>query len=470
MECGELYTSTGQMCNLQRFHVGSHESHTVDGLGKVVGVFRWQFSPAKPTLMERALNLLDGNPPRHIWHCGEVYEPMGTICELPFGHVDRWHVGHGLTWADKQCGVKSPDLSVECLLGRDHYGLHYNAVEQRTWNDNQVKEKPVEDDLKMCKNKRCGRYQILIQAPGRRYCSSCSAKLKNSWGHSNDSDNPPLLDPGPDTPPTNGMRGKAQLQLIKPSAGGAITATDPVPANLTNGKLEPLSWNEFKGNTESYVQYRLDFQAGKITDNEPFQLMKHSNRGPATNTPPLKNDTFTCESADVSGCPVIGGKYKDARLIRIPHEMYRNWIWLALYFNTEWIAYLRGAQDEASKIWTISDMYFPKQKANGAHVDAEDGQIQEGTIGSVHSHVNMGAFFSGEDEKHFNHPVEIVVNRKGELAMCVRMVLDCGKFSRIKTECVLIGTETAVALATDLESKLTKQHTQSSSGYYHGMH
>ena len=152
---------------------------------------------------------------------------------------------------------------------------------------------------------------------------------------------------------------------------------------------------------------------------------------------PKVNDTWTCSVAETKGCPIVGKPE-----VRMPVEMYRAWTELAQDFDTEWMAYLQGTFDAATGKGEIVGMYFPPQSASGAHVEMPDEsfRVLPGTIGAVHSHVKMQAFFSGTDEAHANWPVEIVINAKGESAMRARVKLECGRFSRVDGTIMLVGT------------------------------
>lgn len=164
------------------------------------------------------------------------------------------------------------------------------------------------------------------------------------------------------------------------------------------------------------------------------------------------SDTFHCPS-DLSGCP-IASKAK----VNIPVEMFNKWVFLARKLDTEWIAYLLG-KETAENEYEITDMYFPKQKANGVHCEAEDGEIQEGTIAAVHSHVGMKAFFSTEDERHFNHPVELVVNRSGDILGNGRTKLECGRWHRGPASIRLTGCEGDLAMEKELREKVSPEKT-----------
>jgi proteasome lid subunit RPN8/RPN11 len=183
------------------------------------------------------------------------------------------------------------------------------------------------------------------------------------------------------------------------------------------------------------------------------------------------SDTFTCaEGLEISnlatdgkgGCP-IAAKGR----VEMPHNMFRNWVYLASKYDVEWIAYLIGHQRPEDGCWIITDMYFPKQRCQGAHVEViGDDQVRPNTIGSVHSHVAMDAFFSKEDIDHFNHPVELVVNRHSKLCSAILQKLECGRFTRIAAPVYLTGgSEEQVALETALNEQMSRPSSSSSHNY-----
>lgn len=179
------------------------------------------------------------------------------------------------------------------------------------------------------------------------------------------------------------------------------------------------------------------------------------------------NDTFRCPD-DLTTCPVA-----PTPKVQIPMEMFNQWIFLAGQLTTEWIALLDGVLVEGEEnTYEITKMYFPKQKATGAHVEAEDGEesrlLQENNIpgtafvAAVHSHVGMSVFFSGEDHAHFNHTIELVINNKAEIKAVGRVKLECGRFHRSEADIEFTACANEIALQEELESKLTEQK-----GYYY---
>lgn len=286
-----------------------------------------------------------------------------------------------------------------------------------------------ERHIKECRNKRCPRMNVRIYAPERRYCSTCQAKLKLASWRSQDS--PPIHDLGGDSP-SNG-NGAASIVI--------------------------LAFHEHKGDWASYTHYLTEMGVTedaysvnqKILEARRSKAALSSKVTTLVHTPPKPSDTFTCDP-DIKGCPIAA---KPA--VEIPHTMFYKWVYLALAFKTEWIAYLKGHQRPEDGVWIITEMYFPVQKANGAHVDVVgDDQVLEGTIGSVHSHVGMSTFFSNEDELHFNHPVELVVNNRGDISASIRSLLDCKRYSRANASVLLLGNEDEVAARDHLNSKLTQ--------------
>jgi hypothetical protein len=111
---------------------------------------------------------------------------------------------------------------------------------------------------------------------------------------------------------------------------------------------------------------------------------------------------------------------------------------MAMAVDTEWLAYLTGEQD--GNVIVIDGMYFPDQRVTGAHCEAVDGyELRPRTIGTVHSHVRMAAFWSQEDKAHWNHPAEIVINARGESKAVIYSKLDCGRMSRVDAKIQVTG-------------------------------
>ena len=170
---------------------------------------------------------------------------------------------------------------------------------------------------------------------------------------------------------------------------------------------------------------------------------------PSYYTPKPDHD-WTCTVADTVGCPIATAQ------VEMPVEMYQACTELAGEFATEWIAFLKGDLNQAGGRARITSMYFPPQSASGAHVEVPDETFrpEPGTIGAIHSHNTMGAFWSKTDEDHANWPIEIVINAKGESKMRMRVKLECGRWSRIDGKIVLTGIKAADAYRENLKAAL----------------
>lgn len=164
---------------------------------------------------------------------------------------------------------------------------------------------------------------------------------------------------------------------------------------------------------------------------------------------PEPETTWTCAPDEVNGCPIV----KEPEVF-VPYAMFRLWVEMAWRIDTEWLAYLTGEQTERGL--EVGDMYFPAQTVGGAHVDTVDElvEIRPGTIGKVHSHAQMKAFFSAQDEAHQNWPVELVVNAKGDVAARQRVQLGCGKWSRVDSKVLLVGTQEATAKVAEVKAAI----------------
>lgn len=151
---------------------------------------------------------------------------------------------------------------------------------------------------------------------------------------------------------------------------------------------------------------------------------------------------FRVVSTDITegNCPVA-----KIPKVYVATRVWNEWISLADDYNTEWLAYLTGqfVIDDKGPRYEIKKMYFPPQVAHASHVDVDDdfSAYLPNTIGAIHSHVQMGVFFSGEDLRHSNWPVEIVVNGKGEYKCMIRHQLECGKWIKNYSEILTVGDQ-----------------------------
>lgn len=101
--------------------------------------------------------------------------------------------------------------------------------------------------------------------------------------------------------------------------------------------------------------------------------------------------------------------------------------------ETEWQALLIGEERENNVVY-MHDYYIPKQTVTSANVTNDEcfevERIREmGIVGGIHSHGNMGVFFSKTDHDCTNtSPIKnnIVVNNKFEFKALKALTLPCG--------------------------------------------
>mgnify|MGYP001585221071 CR=1 FL=1 len=131
---------------------------------------------------------------------------------------------------------------------------------------------------------------------------------------------------------------------------------------------------------------------------------------------------------DHTQCPGIAGEIqlKPKAFGKIQQLMHH-------FTSSEWLAYLSGRWDGKSDIIVVDDIMVPEQVAGASSVQEVKEAPPHGTIGVIHSHVQMGAFFSGTDTHYINdnHDISIVVSKKtGDTQLSfksvVRKTVACG--------------------------------------------
>ena len=171
------------------------------------------------------------------------------------------------------------------------------------------------------------------------------------------------------------------------------------------------------------------------------------------------SDTFTCSVDGVSAC----SKAPQVDIL-FDSRLWQSIVGLCERFNTEWMAYLIGQKD-ANGDYVIAKLVFPEQTAGGAHVKREvdpEFKPEPNTVGVIHSHVAMQAFFSSTDKAHANWPVEIVVNRKGEYEVSTRVQLPCGESMRRSSRVMLLTGGQLDSMEATLKEALRKGEEKAS--------
>lgn len=213
---------------------------------------------------------------------------------------------------------------------------------------------------------------------------------------------------------------------------------------------------ELQGRDGYTGETRKDYYMGKNKKNDPFTFTTyHSSPG---NSPGKEDGVFKCEESGelTEKCPIA-----KAPKVYIDAGMWAIFIEATKVYNTEWIALLIGelkaGTEGKEEAYYISKFYFPPQVASGSHVEVPTGiRPKPGTIGAIHSHVDMGVFFSQTDKDHSNWPVEIVINRKAQVEVIARHKLRCGEYAKSKTEVWLTGSALPTAVRDEIDKAFVK--------------
>jgi len=145
------------------------------------------------------------------------------------------------------------------------------------------------------------------------------------------------------------------------------------------------------------------------------------------------DDVFYCDEVEevTRACPI----YKGRPTLSISPTLLSSLIGLAGRMREEWLAYLKGRYSVRTGRGRITSVYFPPQEVSAAHCEPDNHyRPRRGTIGVIHSHAEMEAFFSTTDVKHMNWPVEIVINSRAEYQLMARVRLRCGEIARVEGE------------------------------------
>ncbi len=132
-------------------------------------------------------------------------------------------------------------------------------------------------------------------------------------------------------------------------------------------------------------------------------------------------------------CPHIVNR--ETPKIIVPYEIWHQIMALTKEIDTEWLGYLGGSLLQDGN-WKVVDIKVPKQEVTGGSVKPTDTLQAEGV---VHSHVDMGCFFSSCDDAYLNenHGFGIVVNKKEANKAVIRVDLPCGAMSIIEADVVI---------------------------------
>lgn len=135
--------------------------------------------------------------------------------------------------------------------------------------------------------------------------------------------------------------------------------------------------------------------------------------------------------------------YKDKIVeptVHLPLNVYLAIRQLCGDIKVEWQMFLIGEVD--GDLYSVTSYFIPKQVVTASSVEDEDNlpvswYKENNVIGTLHSHGNMGVFFSGTDDtNNQNSPVacHVVVNNADDYVACVRKKLPCGMEAFVKCD------------------------------------
>lgn len=167
----------------------------------------------------------------------------------------------------------------------------------------------------------------------------------------------------------------------------------------------------------------------------------------------VKEWAFTNESVKEDTCKCID-ETSEALLTEKAYRQIKTLC--AKYPELEWGAGLIGKQDDKGN-WTIDEIKLFEQEVRGAFVELTDAGNAEmaktKTIGWIHSHNTMEAFFSKTDIDNAMQVdgISIVVNDKSKFASKIRRKVACGSIILTDLELKLeIGYENEIAEASNI--------------------
>jgi len=120
-------------------------------------------------------------------------------------------------------------------------------------------------------------------------------------------------------------------------------------------------------------------------------------------------------------------------VLKIPWNIFSQWLYISQHM---------GSKEWGAVFWvkdsTIADFKIPKQQVSSAECEfAED----LGGDGIIHSHHDMGAFHSSQDDRHARNLYEysIVISNSKGYAATRRRKLPCNGFGYVKVELHLVN-------------------------------
>jgi hypothetical protein len=136
--------------------------------------------------------------------------------------------------------------------------------------------------------------------------------------------------------------------------------------------------------------------------------------------------------------------------LNVPWEVWTQWIHISRQM---------GAKEWGGVFWvkgdTVTQFKIPKQEVSGIECEFKE---EIGGDGIVHSHHDMGAFHSSQDDRYARnlYAYSIVLSNSRGCEATKRVKLPCGGFGYVKVELCLVGCpEIGISNITEKDQKLT---------------
>ncbi len=142
----------------------------------------------------------------------------------------------------------------------------------------------------------------------------------------------------------------------------------------------------------------------------------------------------------------------------------------------EWLAMLVGKELEEHSGYYIWNIEVPKQVVTAANAEKEEPEEPDNCLGVIHSHHDMGTFWSSTDEKHSidNNELSIVVDSNLNSKAAVRKEAECGRKIQVEADVIFDDDDPDyLDWAKDMKEKKIKKkkykrYNRSYSGIYGG--
>lgn len=170
-----------------------------------------------------------------------------------------------------------------------------------------------------------------------------------------------------------------------------------------------------------------------------------------------KDKSWDMETETIEQCPYMEN---DQKVIIETNAKHKIEAMMDVMGSDEWIGLLKGVKDEDKMI--VKDLHIPKQKVSSARAKKTDKVEPKETIGVIHSHHDMGSFFSGTDEENVNqnYNLSLVIDSDFEFEGMARIRTECNKIGRVGVD---IEVEDEYDIEKEWAKKVKEENIETSS-------